>query len=105
MLSSIQKKSLELIKQYVKDTPQHEVQTLINKYANLNIEGPTFAEYLSELSNSNFINYSANSTNTANSTNIDRPVCFTAPPDKIKITSIIADPTFCGVSFFNTFVL
>lgn len=42
------KKSLELVEQFIKETPPEELEALKEKYRKMKIKGPTFAEYLAK---------------------------------------------------------
>ncbi len=44
----VYKRSLELIDQFLEETSAEELSELIGQYDSLNIEGPTFDQYLSE---------------------------------------------------------
>lgn len=42
----IYKRSIKLIEKYLKETPPDEVKALIEKYDKMDIQGPTFDEYI-----------------------------------------------------------
>ncbi len=43
------KSPIELLNQFLKNTPISELETLVNKYKDLDIQGPTFSEYMNGL--------------------------------------------------------
>jgi len=49
MLSQKQIRSLELLRQFVEETPKDELADLLNHYQQINPEGVTYAHYLTEL--------------------------------------------------------
>lgn len=98
MLSSKQKKSLELLDKFIENTSTQEINSLVEKYSSLGIKGPTFEQYLSELSNYHFFVYKDENGS------ICEPFWLSEPPEKIIVNNIIKDyPANCGVYFLYTF--
>lgn len=57
MLSQKQIRSLELLRQFVEETPKDELADLLNHYQQINPEGVTYAHYLTELGEGKFIQF------------------------------------------------
>lgn len=97
MFTQAQKKSLELLKEFIQNTPAEQIKALKVKHSSSDIQGPTFAEYLHQLNSSAFIKL-----NKSAYSDVVKPSA--EPPNKFKITTFNQDPTYCGVLFLHTFV-
>ncbi len=105
MLRRDQIESLELLSKFVAETPKGDLQALIDQYSNLNIDGPTFAEYLVGLDNEMTLSSASSPFITFNDIKIYLKVkgsfweSFSdSPPERAKI-SYNKNPADCGVSF------
>lgn len=99
MLTQKQLKSLEILKKFVAETPENEVQALVEKYAQLEVDSPTMAQYLHILNNCDFIGHAVHHARYKGCV-----LKLGQPPEKKKIVLHYNDPAFCGVLFFITFV-
>lgn len=92
MFTKEQQLSLELLKKLINSTPPEEIKAVIQKHSMSSIEGPTFAEYMHQLNNADFLK-------------IGKPIsnftleAFSSPPDMLNIITSLQDPTFVGFFF------
>lgn len=94
MLSENQLKSLEILNNFIASTPKEEVRELVNKYANLEIDSPTMAEYLHILNNCDFVSPTVRMEDSSCIIN-----AIVAPDIQKSILIYPNNPAFCGVIY------